>query len=230
MLLLLIAWIVEALVNCMTELYQNSPLDVTDVLGRTPLHVATIYGSMDAIPILTNGNAISSYITAPIIQDKWLRCPLHWACTHPINRNTRRMNDTGIASNEKTLLSKLICQARNDAIDMFDAVRTLLASYPEATIIRDSDCKTPLELAIEHNADPNIIRIVSTMEKSIRAERQGVECNSFWGSGNGETTSVTLSESERFPDGFPGEISIHKTRTIIKKVKSRRFDYTIFEC
>lgn len=226
--LFVIGWIVEALVNCMTELYHNSPLDVTDVLGRTPLHIATIYGSTDAIPILTNGSTVSSFNSAPLIQDKWLRCPLHWACTHPISRNKRGAND---ASNEKTILEKLICQPRNDATDMFDAVRTLLASYPEATIILDSDCKTPLELAIEHNADPSIVRMVSKMERSVRAERHGFECNSFWESKNGETTSMSVSENDFFPDGFPGEISIRTERTSGQsRGKSSRFDYTIFEC
>lgn len=231
------AWIVEALVNCLTELYHNSPLDVTDVLGRTPLHIATIYGSTDAIPILTNGTTVSSFITAPLIQDKWLRCPLHWACTHPIrNRNTRAMDGSGHinTSNEKTtLLAKLICQPRNDTTDMFDAVRTLLAAYPEATIIRDLDCKTPLELAIEYNADPSIIRMVSTMERSVRAERHDFDCHTFWGSKNGETTSMSVSETEfaAFPDGFPGEINFQTARTIGHgKGKTKRFDYKKFEC
>jgi hypothetical protein len=137
----------------------------------------------------------------------------------------------GNTSNDKSMLAKLICQPRNDVVDMFDAVRTLLASYPEATIVRDSDCKTPLELAIECNADPSIIRMVSTMEKSVRMERHGFECNSFWDSKNGETTSMSVSETEFLPDGFPGEINIHLESTTGKsKGKSRRFDYTIFEC
>ena len=126
----------------------------------------------------------------------------------------------------------MICQQRSNDTDMFDAVRTLLASYPEATIIRDCDCKTPLDLAIEYNADPSIIRMVSTMEKSVRTERHGIKCNSFWGSKNEETNSMSLSEADFFPDGFPGEISIHTERTTSRKsrVKSSRFDYTMFEC
>jgi hypothetical protein len=222
-----LAWIVEALVNCMVELYRNAPLDATDVLGRTPLHIAALSGSIDAIPILTNGSTMNSFITAPLLQDKWLRCPLHWACTHPIGY-TSRENDYGVYSDmyeNNTILCKLACQPRKNTTDMFDAVCTLLSSYPEATIIRDSDGKTPLELAIEHNADPNIIRIVSKMEQSVRQEHECFRCHNFWGDyTNEEATSVTITESDSFLQGIPGEISVHTSRS-----KSSH-EYFAFEC
>jgi ankyrin repeat protein len=211
----------------MTDIYRNVPLDVTDVLGRTPLHIAVLNGSTDAIPILSNGCTFGSYVTAPLMQDKWLRCPLHWACTHAIGSNGSYTNAS--YAPDKINFSKMICTPRKVMTDMFDAVRVLLAAYPEATIIRDCDGMTPLEIAIQHNADPSIICMVEKVEQSIRRERKNIECDSFWAeSNNAETLSLTITESDSFPKGFPGEISVHTRQTVF--TATNPFDYACFEC
>jgi hypothetical protein len=192
-----------------------------------------MYNSTDVISILANGMNNSSLSTAPLLQDKWLRCPLHWACTHPNGRNTWWNNETRNNWSEKMILSKILCQARKESVNtgMVDSVRTLLTSYPEATIIQDSDGKTPLDLAIEHNADPNIIRLLANVEQTVREERQCMKCNKFWGSSNnGETLSLSASECDSFPEGFSGEVRISPYRNDVNAGKSRRFKYTAFEC
>jgi ankyrin repeat protein len=201
----------------MESIYRNVPLDATDVLGRTPLHAAVISGSVECIQIFTNGCS-SAMVSAPLIQDKWQRCPLHWACTHSYD------NTGSFPANSS--LTMLAC-FRKGAADMLNAVRVLIDAYPEATLIRDCDGKTPLDLALENNADPSVVAMVDKAERAIRKERR--QKGDFWdASYNMEATSASLTEFESFRNGFPGEISVHTRTSAISK--SSRFDYICFEC
>jgi ankyrin repeat protein len=201
-------------------LYHNVPLDVTDVLGRTPLHIAVLHASTEAIPVLTNGS------TAALIQDQCHRCPLHWACTYHIGYNQFQSRNT-VSDAASPLLRKLVCQSPEVGTDMCDAVRVLLKAYPEATLVRDADDQTPLEIARQHNADPSIIRMVQQVEQSIRREHQNW-CDVWGESHNGDTTSMTLTESISFPEGLPGEIT-YRTRTVYYP-PSNPSSYSCFEC
>ena len=208
----------ESLVDCLAAIYCNVPLDVTDSLGRTPLHIAVLHGSTEAIPFLANSS------TAALIQDHYHRCPLHWACTHPIGYNSFQNNVTDAVT---PMMCKLICHSRKVAMDMCDVVRILLEAYPEATLIRDADHRTPLEIAQYYNADPSIVRMIHHVEQAIRQERKSW-CD--WDqSRNGDTTSLTITESDSFlPQGFPIEISYHS-----RHVRYRPSDpstYVRFEC
>ena len=205
-------WLVELLVQRMDSFSSNVPLDVTDSLGRTPLHVAAACGSTEAICAFTNGYSPKFFVTAPLIQDERQRCPLHWACTHPKHRASRR----------EKFLSKLACAKTNDACLLY-AVRVLINAYPEATLIRDRDGKAPLDLAVESKADP---RIVALVDEATLAARRRQQKHGFWDSQYG---SMDLTEMESsFPSGFPGEISVRTERTLV--CTERRFNYAVFEC
>lgn len=208
--------------NCLTNLYRNVPQDVTDILGRTPLHIAVLHGSTDAIPYLANSS------TAALIQDQCHRCPLHWACTHPIGYNNQSNHMIPSSySTDSPRLCQLICHSRKVTMDMCEAVRILLEVYPEATLVRDADDLTPLEIAQQHNADPTIVRMLQQVEQMIRRERVSW-CDPWEDSRNGETTSMTITESGSFPQGFPGEISYH-SRTMYY-LPSDPSKYACFEC
>jgi ankyrin repeat protein len=218
------AWIVESLVNCLTNLYRNVPQDVTDVLGRTPLHIAVLHGSTDVIPYLANSS------TAALIQDQCHRCPLHWACTHPIGYNNQNNMIPSPYSDDSPSprLCQLICHSRKVAVDICEAVRILLEVYPEATLVRDADDLTPLQIAQQHNADPSIVRMIQQVEHMIRRERESW-CAPWGDSRNGETTSMTITESGSFPQGFPGEISYY-SKTVQCYLPSDPSNYACFEC
>lgn len=210
------ACVVEMLVRCMAGLYKNVPLDVTDIMGRTPLHVAAIYGSTDAIQILSNGCSPESLVTAPLIQDIWLRCPLHWACSYSKENS---------GSVDK-IFSKIVC-GKTKGATMVDAVRTLIEAYPEATLIRDRDGKTSFDLALANKADPRIIAILDSTSKLLHRAREGKK-KGFWDFQD-DDASLSDTEEDFFPNGFPGEISVH-TRPGSSYDWESRYEYERFEC
>ena len=55
---------------------------------------------------------------------------------------------------------------------MCDTDRILLEAYPEATLINDSDQRTPLEIEQYYNTDPSIVRMIHHVEQAIRQERK----------------------------------------------------------
>jgi hypothetical protein len=112
-------------------------------------------------------------------------------------------------------------------MDMCEAVRILLEVYPEATLVRDADDLTPREIAQLYNADPSIVRMIQQVEHMIRRERESW-CDPWGDSHNGETTSMMITESGSFPQGFPGEIRYH-SRTV-HYLPSDPSNYACFEC
>lgn len=112
-------------------------------------------------------------------------------------------------------------------MDMCEAVRILLEVYPEATLVRDADDLTPMEIARQHNADPSIVRMIQQVEQMIRRERESW-CDPWGDSRNAETISMTVTESGSFPQGFPGEIS-YSSKSVYY-LPSDPSTYACFEC
>jgi hypothetical protein len=217
------ACLIEVLVECIGDIYKNIPEDATDALGRTPLHLAATYAChSDVIHRLSNGSSAESLVTAALMLDAWQRCPLHWACSH---KNARVGPDNNI-------FSKLRCQFNNEDDDMVYSVSILIEAYPEATLIRDLDGMTPLDLALKYEADPKIIALVDFAAKRVSRGRQHKK--GVWD--NEVDSSWSTTEVDSFPKGFPGEISLfsHSNSTPEARspteIKPSRYTYSVFEC
>lgn len=203
--------LVAILIQRMTAIYKNAPLDATDALGRTPLHVAAARGSAEIIRLLTYGcPGQSMIVTATLFNDIWLRSPLHWACSH-----TKEVTNRTVLQRIFMLLFSV------KTTDMVGAVQVLIEAYPEAVLLRDRDGRTPVTLAIENDADPRIVHLVfqAAIKMSPHCSKDE-EMDSV--------TSYLRDESMSTPDGFPNEVTVYTTTTATKSTsqsKSRSTRY-----
>jgi hypothetical protein len=189
--------VVMSLVQRLTTMFQNAPKEMTDVVGRTPLHVAMIFRCRSEVVRFLIQNS-----TAAVVQDAWLRCPLHWACTQPglaiapkSSSPRRRLNFMNCQPKDSSAVDK------ND--DMVLTVNALIRAFPEATLIRDCHGSTPLDLAIEHQADYRVVALVNSAAERLRISRKDI----------GESTKnhsdeTSSTDVDSFPAGFPGEINL----------------------
>jgi hypothetical protein len=188
--------IVVSLVQRLTHMFQNAPKEMTDLMGRTPLHVSVVSRCRSEMVRFLIQNS-----TAAVVQDAWLRCPLHWACTQP-----------GIVTVPKTPACGLLSfmhagdQSRDScAIDKNDdmvlTVSALIHAFPEAVLIRDCHGSSPLNLAMEHHADCRVLALVKSATKRLRISRKAIQCVSMNHSDETETSATEL-------ESFPTEISL----------------------
>jgi hypothetical protein len=126
------------------------PEEFKDAEGRTPLHVAVAHGChATVIHRLLNG--ISLVIPA-VIKDNDNRLPLHLACLNEARGST----STKQKSKQPT---------PEEVNNMVQVVYLLLAAYPVAAVIRDSNGDTPLDLARRNGADIRILRALTIYAK-----------------------------------------------------------------
>jgi hypothetical protein len=168
------------------------PEDATDMQGRTPLHVAVAHGcDIKVVQRLMNG--VVSAVPA-VTKDAWNRLPLHWAC---VNEN--------ISFQQGCLFG---CTPRfTDCDNMTKIVEALVKVYPHAVTVKDQFGMTPLDLAINRNADQFILHILHSALKS--KSRAGVDHSN---SGATEDTSMLnipleVSKSQRFDFDYEDDIS-----------------------
>jgi hypothetical protein len=53
------------------------------------------------------------------------------------------------------------------AIKQLSVIRSLVQAYPEASMVQDSQGMTPLELAVEHKADPRILELLEAIPRKV---------------------------------------------------------------
>jgi Ankyrin repeat len=186
--------IVMSLVQRLTSMFQNAPKEMTDLVGRTPLHVAVIFRCRSEVVRFLIQNS-----SAAVVQDAWLRCPLHWACTQP--------GIVAPTAPPRGLLNFLSCQSRDSSAidtndDMVLTVNALIRAFPEATLIRDCHGLTPLDLAIEHKADYRVVALVNSTAEWLRISRKDK------GESSNHSDETSSTDVESFPAGFPGEITL----------------------
>jgi Ankyrin repeats (3 copies) len=216
--------VVQILIQSMADIFKNVPEDMTDVNGQTPLHVvAKLAGRSELVRLLAKNS------TAALMQDVFDRCPLHWACTHPYQEMPKAGAAAAVAPkrNKPKWLALLLCQSKGEKEDahlssklthtidndeMVLTVDTLLRAYPEATLLRDQNGQTPLDLATENGADERILSLLEWTTTRLRKKRkkQSKDRALLRNSHNSDETSSTDHESSRH--GFPSEISlVHST-------------------
>jgi hypothetical protein len=123
----------------------------TDLLGRTPLHAAVQSGcNVDVIELLltqSRGGALG------MTRDYWGRSPLHWAVA-------MREQQTRASLKWCTWMSGTMKRHMRSLMESLETrvmtVHALVQAYPEMVHIRDADGRTPLELAVDSNADRSL--------------------------------------------------------------------------
>ena len=121
----------EMLIGICRDRFQiGIPEEFPDHLGRTPLHVsiASMSCTEEIVERLLKGESL---VMPAIVRDSWQRTPLHWAC-QPIQ------GYKGHKLQMKQWYQKMVTQK-------------LLEEYPECVLALDSEGKTPLDYAQEHN-------------------------------------------------------------------------------
>jgi hypothetical protein len=118
------------------------PEAAVDNHGRTPLHIAALFGcDFGVIERLSGGSQL-----AVVTKDESGRYPLHCACAK--RHRYRKQNKSAILT-----------------------VSLLVEIYPRATIVRDFNGQTPLDLAIQSNLDEKIL-LTLTMTQQILNKSQ----------------------------------------------------------
>lgn len=120
-----------------------------DCLGKLPLHVAAENGaSPQVIEYLC-----ARCPTVALHQDSQGRVPLHLAC--------------------EAWESRCDCESDEEAMDDFEKViETLIEASPKSLLIEDSEDMTPLECAIETEADFTIVRMLQKATKEFKSGTQ----------------------------------------------------------
>jgi ankyrin repeat protein len=117
------------------------PEDAVDAQGKTPLHIAVIAGCDSAVvQRLTYGK--EKIISAVRTKDHLERSPLHWACDSP-----------GAVPGCFGIVGK------NDP-DVEEIVSVLARAFPEAVRMRDVHGTTPMDLALQNQANDRIMELL----------------------------------------------------------------------
>lgn len=151
------------------------PEDVPDNHGRTPLHVATAAGShIHVVERLLEGD---TFVMPAYTRDNFGRFPLHWACMNPSGQSNPFFSP-------HQHMPYTAAQARNLRYNMIRMVRLLVDVYPEAASLADNKGMTPLDYAIQNNADAAIIQFLQMAIKSFQKKAN-----------KNDTTEVETQES-----------------------------------
>lgn len=231
--------LVALLMDTVSVLFpRTAPLDAMDLVGRTPLHIATTYGCPSAVVLQLLDASGNSTSAAVLMQDAWHRCPLHWACMNTMMKGNLEEeypsfhdhndddDDKSKSNRKKSWMAMLLGCGRKPAAasvaaaicwsndDLVRTVELLVRSFPEATLLRDCNGKTPLDLAVDHDVDPRIVDLVhETVERVGRQQQRNwsktskdICCNhdDYY-----ESDATSSTDLESFPTGFPGEITMH---------------------
>jgi len=172
------ATLVSALILRLRELKPGGfvPEDSTDQLGRTPLHMAVVYGcDVSVIDCLLNGVVT---VSPAHTKDSSGRLPLHWACANPGGRN-----------NSSTHLIPR-CGSRSKISDnMAQIIEKLLKVYPRAVTVRDKSGMTPLNLAIQNGAGHCIILMLDQAHRKFQNQDGYADST-----GNSATAALTETD------------------------------------
>jgi hypothetical protein len=130
------------------------PEAATDLLSRTPLHIAV----MNDCEVAVIERLLSGTVTLvpAVAKDSQQRLPLHWACIRPKSKDYWWQS----------------CAARlRDSENTIRVIETLLDAYPHAVHVQDQTGMTPLDLAIVNFSHPYVLRLLDdlTMSKSPTA-------------------------------------------------------------
>jgi ankyrin repeat protein len=175
--------------RCREHNPDHCPEDSIDMQGRTPLHVAVEYGcSIETCKRLMGDNL------PVIMKDQLDRTPLHCACYAikciPRSASTRWSN----VSNKYIPIPS----AQQDAENMYQIICALVMAYPEATQIPDLSGKTPIMLALEYQAEPRILTVLTSSRHRI--ERTGLDGRPSWDSKSPFETSFTITSDFTLDD------------------------------
>jgi hypothetical protein len=85
--------------------------------------------------------------------DAMQRLPLHWACVNP---NPNHSKQRWIFRGQ---------QYKMDVHNRIQVIQTLIQIYPHSVYMRDMHGKTPLDLALQYQMDPQIIQLL--MKRSM---------------------------------------------------------------
>jgi ankyrin repeat protein len=137
----------------------SSPVDITDDMGRKPLHIACEYGcDLTVVKRLLKG---TSYARPFMTCDIHKRTPLHYACANPrgssSNTTSKLLKTLGIGNSNNS----------KSCENMTQIIECLVNIYPRATILKDEWGQTPLDLAVENQASPKIIEILTRTSEKV---------------------------------------------------------------
>lgn len=179
--------VVNLLILRMTDKRPETvPEAATDMLSRTPLHVAVAHGCEHAvIDRLLNGTVT---VVPAVTKDAQQRLPLHWACCSTKTKGATR-----------DVWWRVNCGARaSDSENSTRIIEALVKAYPHAVTVKDRSGLTPLDLATANNAHPYILRLLDDHVAS--KSPSGVELSN---SGTDETFEADIPfEIGDFYNGF----------------------------
>lgn len=155
--------------------------------GSTPLHLAASrcrdVGEIQKLLLQWSSADPAS------IKDKNGRCPLHMACASLMGGAFN-----GIPKRLKGKLLRRLSNSEGEPDTRFQVIKLLVAAYPRALVIRDSNGMTPLDLAVANKAS---IKIVDYLMTAIKMHGFNSSMPSLAGS---HTTNSTVC-------GIPFEVS-----------------------
>jgi hypothetical protein len=130
------------------------PEDTRNARGETPLHVAVQHNChASVVELLIKGMAG----TLPAVtKDEKLRYPLHWACANPTGNNSK--------------FNKQHVAGPSDMLNMHKIITILTKIEPMSVSVKDINDQTPLEIALDHNADG---KILDALEHAAAKARKG---------------------------------------------------------
>jgi hypothetical protein len=131
---------------------------VTDVHGRTPLHIAVACGcSLAVVDVLLHNDYEAVYM-----MDHTNRYPLHWACTCLYLSTT-----TTTTSAPKSYSSR-----EREVNNLVQIINRLMEIYAMAVIIKDDMGCTPLDIAQSVHADPRIIQALQFVRNILPVKKR----------------------------------------------------------
>lgn len=152
-------YLVDLLIKKLATGSSDNPVTATDMLGRTPLHVAVANRcDVAVVDRLLQKSSLSSSTT---VRDYWGRTPLHWAV---VSDNSADNGFRGFCVPARVSTTKLMEALENQ----IKTVCTLIEDCFELLFIRDEDGRTPLELAVHHQADGIILYLLAGRATSTK--------------------------------------------------------------
>lgn len=135
--------------------------EATDMLGRSPLHVAVQHGCCVAVVELLLDHAAAAG-PGIITRDYWGRSALHWAVS--TNEQPTMMGGFGFCFGGSTAATSKLLDEMETRVK---TVCALTQACPDMVYIRDEDGRTPFQLAIHCQADSALLYLLAAPNSNI---------------------------------------------------------------